>query len=54
MLLILPAPLISWLVESCLASDGVILLADIAFPDAAAFETGRRRFVDAWDEEEYY
>jgi putative AdoMet-dependent methyltransferase len=46
--------ILSRLAEDCLAPDGVILLADIAFPDAAMFEEGHERFAAAWDEEEYY
>jgi cyclopropane fatty-acyl-phospholipid synthase-like methyltransferase len=46
--------ILSRLAEGCLAPDGVILLADIAFPDATVFDEGHRRFAESWDEEEYY
>ncbi|MCB2210248.1 class I SAM-dependent methyltransferase [bacterium] len=46
--------ILSRLVEGCLAPEGLILLADIAFTDAAAFEVGHKRFAESWDEEEYY
>lgn len=46
--------ILSRLVENYLANDGLILLADIAFPDAAAFDEGHRRFAESWDGEEYY
>jgi len=37
-----------------LATDGRILVADIAFPTALARKEAAQRWADGWDEEEYY
>ena len=44
------------LASESLAPDGMILIADISFPDATIMAEARNRFVreGSWDEEEYY
>jgi putative AdoMet-dependent methyltransferase len=38
----------------CLAINGYILVADIAFPTAVARSAASQRWADKWDEDEYY
>ena len=44
------------LASESLAPDGMILIADISFPDAANFNAEKLRFLreGSWDEEEFY
>ena len=48
--------ILSRLAREALASDGLILIADISFPDPIIFSAMKDRFVreGSWDEEEYY
>ncbi len=42
------------LADCYLAPGGKIVIADIAFPTAAAREEAHRRWADRWDEDEHY
>ena len=46
--------LLQRLAQHHLASDGLIVIGDVAFPTAEARERARRQWTDAWDDEEHY